>query len=1037
MNLHMPQNVLAETELRNLAAIPYQIISPSGNVPIIGIYQDSLLGSYRMTRPDVNFAPSQAMDLLMMYNKVDTKALREAGTKVSSFDVLSQIMPPLTMIYKTKLFEDNEDYKTSNNVLEIRAGKYIRGQLEKSVLGSTTKGILHRVFNDFGNMACADFNDDLQNVVTEYMKSSSYSVGISDLIADKITQEKIIQVINAQKSEVQQLIDKVHLGIFENNTAHTNIAEFETTVNNILNKATEQSGKIGRTSLSPTNRFLMIVNSGSKGSLINISQMISCLGQQNVDGKRIPYGFDSRTLPHYNKFDDSPNARGFIENSYISGLTAPELFFHAMGGRIGLIDTAVKTSQTGYIQRRLIKGLEDLKVEYDMTVRNSKGKIIQFAYGDDGFDSTKVENQAIPLVGMSVEDVYMHYDIIGVNDQTSDTIAIYTKGAVSRMKKQKAEAKEKCKYYVEKMLEARETIVKSVFKNKNDNNVVQPVSFQNIIANIQGQLGLGANSTVDITPMEAFELIEDNFKKMNMLAFAPITKLFEILYYYYLSPKELLVQKRFHRKALISLLETISLRFKEALVHPGEMVGVIAGQSTGEPTTQLTLNTFHLSGVASKSNVTRGVPRIEEILRLTKNPKHPSLTVYLKPIDQEDKDKATKYSTILEHTRLVDVVKSIQICFDPNEESSSVEEDRLLLDQFYEFERIMKECAEDTSAMNGSQKSKWVVRMEMDAETLLDKNITMDDIHFAISNSHYGNDVSCVYSDYNSDKLVFRIRMNSAVFTKGKKRGVPDTLDQSDEIYMLKNFQDSLLNNIVLRGVNGIDNVIARKLQNNVLKEEGKYVKKDIWVLDTTGSNMLEILALDFIDPARTYSNDIREVFDVLGIEAARQMIYNEMSEVMEFSSVYINYHHLSLLADRMTCNHNMVPIFRSGLLSDNVGPIAKATFEVHTEVLLEAARHGDFDHMKGVSASVMCGQYGSYGTGSFGLVLDMAEMEKLDNAMVDVRNTADDIEKAFNSMEDNADMCSKNRIQIRNNVVNIVGRGDDTTCDDDYDAGF
>jgi DNA-directed RNA polymerase II subunit RPB1 len=1033
----MPQNVLAETELRNLAAIPYQIISPSGNVPIIGIYQDSLLGSYRMTRPDVNFNPSQAMDLLMMYNKVDTTALREAGTKVSSFDVLSQIMPPLTMVYKTKLFEDNEDYKTSNNVLEIRAGKYIRGQLEKSVLGSTTKGILHRVFNDFGNMACADFNDDLQNVVTEYMKSSSYSVGISDLIADKITQEKIIQVINAQKSEVQQLIDKVHLGIFENNTAHTNIAEFETTVNNILNKATEQSGKIGRTSLSPTNRFLMIVNSGSKGSLINISQMISCLGQQNVDGKRIPYGFDSRTLPHYNKFDDSPNARGFIENSYISGLTAPELFFHAMGGRIGLIDTAVKTSQTGYIQRRLIKGLEDLKVEYDMTVRNSKGKIIQFAYGDDGFDSTKVENQAIPLVGMSVEDVYMHYDIIGVNDQTSDTIAIYTKGAVSRMKKQKTEAKEKCKYYVEKMLEARETIVKSVFKNKNDNNVVQPVAFQNIIANIQGQLGLGANSTVDITPMEAFELIEDNFKKMNMLTFAPITKLFEILYYYYLSPKELLVQKRFHRKALISLLETISLRFKEALVHPGEMVGVIAGQSTGEPTTQLTLNTFHLSGVASKSNVTRGVPRIEEILRLTKNPKHPSLTVYLKPIDQEDKDKATKYSTILEHTRLVDVVKSIQICFDPNEESSSVEEDRLLLDQFYEFERIMKECAEDTSEMNGSQKSKWVVRMEMDAETLLDKNITMDDIHFAISNSHYGNDVSCVYSDYNSDKLVFRIRMNSAVFTKGKKRGVPDTLDQSDEIYMLKNFQDSLLNNIVLRGVNGIDNVIARKLQNNVLKEEGKYVKKDIWVLDTTGSNMLEILALDFIDPARTYSNDIREVFNVLGIEAARQMIYNEMSEVMEFSSVYINYHHLSLLADRMTCNHNMVPIFRSGLLSDNVGPIAKATFEVHTEVLLEAARHGDFDHMKGVSASVMCGQYGSYGTGSFGLVLDMAEMEKLDNAMVDVRNTADDIEKAFNSMEDNADMCSKNRIQIRNNVVNIVGRGDDTTCDDDYDAGF
>jgi len=992
-----------------------------------------------MTRKNVTFSPSKAMDLLMMYPHVNTKALRDAGKKISSFEVLSQIMPPLTMVYKTKLFEDGEEYKDSNNVLEIRNGKYTRGQLEKSVLGSTTKGILHRVFNDYGPKACADFNDNLQNVVTEYMKSSAYSVGVSDLIADKITQEKIIQVITTQKTEVQALIDKVHLGVFENTTANTNIAEFETSVNNILNKATEQSGKIGRTSLDQNNRFLMIVNSGSKGSLINISQMISCLGQQNVDGKRIPYGFDSRTLPHYSKFDDSPNARGFIENSYISGLTAPELFFHAMGGRIGLIDTAVKTSQTGYIQRRLIKGLEDLKVEYDMTVRNNMGKIIQFAYGDDGFDSTKVENQSIPLVGMSVEDIYMHFDIIGINDQTSELLTVYTKSTASRIKKQKEDTKKRCQTYIDKMLAARDDIVKGVFNNKNDNNVVLPVALQNIIANIQGQLGLNSSSTVDITPLEAFELIEDNFKKMNQLAYAPLTRLFEIVYYYYLSPKELLVNKRFHRKGLTLLLDTICLKHKEALIHPGEMVGVIAGQSIGEPTTQLTLNTFHLSGVASKSNVTRGVPRIEEILRLTKNPKHPSLTVYLKTMDQNDKDKASNYATMMSHTRLVDVVKSIQICFDPNEQSTSITEDRLLMEQYYEFERIMNEC-NGTSANPDDipQRSKWLIRMEMDAETLLDKNITMDDIHFAVSNSHFAGDVSCVYSDYNSDKLVFRIRMSNNIFTKGKKRGVADTLDQSDEIYLLKNFQDSLLNNIVLRGINGIDNVLARKVQNMVIKEDGKYVTKDTWVLDTTGSNLLEALALDFIDPSRTLSNDIREVFDVLGIEAARQMIFNELSEVMEFSGVYINYHHLSLLCDRMTCNQHMVPIFRSGLLSDNVGPIAKATFEVHTEVLLDAARHGEIDHMRGVSANVMCGQFGNYGTGSFQLVLDMKEFEKLDAEVSKTVDANKEIEDAFGSVVDNStDVCSKNKIEIKNNIANIHIPGDAGVCDDGYDAGF
>ena len=1040
MNMHMPQSAIAETELRHLAAIPYQIISPAGNSPIIGIYQDSLLGSYRFTRSDIKFTPREAMNLLMMFNNVDTKKLRENGNKITNFDILSQILPPVTMVYKTKLFEDNEEYKNSNNVLEIRNGKYVRGQMEKSVLGSSTKGIIHRICNDFNNMASANFIDDLQNIITEYMKSSSFSVGISDLIADKKTAREIVQVITTQKMEVQNIIDKVHLGIFENNTAQSNNTEFETQVNNTLNKATEQSGKIGRKSLSKDNRFLMIVNSGSKGSLINISQMISCLGQQNVDGKRIPYGFDSRTLPHYSKFDDSPKARGFIENSYITGLTAPELFFHAMGGRIGLIDTACKTSQTGYIQRRLIKGLEDLKVEYDMTVRNSKGKIVQFAYGDDGFDSIRVENQFIPLVGMSVEDIYMHYDILGVNDRDTELLEIYSKGTIARMKKQRPETRGKCKSYIEKMLLAREEIIKNIFKYKDENSVKLPVAFQNIITNIQGQLNLGSNTTVDITPFEAFGLIEFYFNKIRELHYVPPTELFEIMYYYYLTPKDLLVTKRFHRKALVLLLETIVLKYKQAIVHPGEMVGVIAGQSIGEPTTQLTLNTFHLSGVASKSNVTRGVPRIEEILRLTKNPKNPSLTVHLKPLDELEQEKAIQYANMMEHTKLVDVVKSLQICFDPQEESTRIEDDKLLMEQYYEFENMVKDCNEEEDGVE-VVKSKWIIRMEMDAELLLDKNITMDDIHFAIKNSYYGNDITCVYSDYNSDKLVFRIRMNSNVFKSKKskgfsEKGITDPLDQSDDIYLLKNFQDTLLNNIVLRGVNGIENVIPRKLQNMVVKEEGKYVKKDVWILDTTGSNLMETLAIDFIDNKRTYSNDIKEVFNVLGIEAARQVLYNEFVDVMEFSDVYINYHHLSLLCDRMTCTKNMVSIFRSGILNDDIGPIAKGTFEVHTEVFLNAARHADFDHMRGVSANVMMGQVGYYGTNAFNLVLDMKETEKLADAQLDVTDANTEIEKMFKITEDKSDVCSKSNIVIQNNIANIK-QGETKICDDDYNMGF
>ena len=1019
MNAHFPQNVLAETELRHLAAIPYQVLTPVGPGPLVGIYQDSLLGSYRFTRPNVKLTARDAMNLLMMFPRVNVKKLLENKDRLTSFDVLSQIMPEMTL-----------KYKKDDNTLEIRNGKYVSGQLEKSMLGASTKGIIHRIYNDFGPFAATNFIDDLQNVITEYMKTSSFSVGISDLIANKVTQEKIVNIISEKKTEVQSELDKVHLGIFENETSNSNMVQFETTVNNILNKATELSGKEGRKSLSKDNRFLMIVESGSKGSLVNISQMISCLGQTNVDGKRITYGFEDRTLPHFKKFDDSPGARGFIENSYISGLTAPELFFHAMGGRIGLIDTAVKTASTGYIQRRLIKALEDLKVEYDMTVRNNRGKIVQFAYGDDGFDSTKGETQGVPIVSMSIEDIYVHYDITGIAESSrGDMNAIYTKGTVTRVKKQRLETVKKVNEYIDRLIKVRDDLVEDVFNYKDDSSVKVPVSFQHLISNLHGQLGLNSHSMTDVTPLEAFEMVEATFKRIQTLKFAPPTRLFETLYYFYLTPRELLVHKRFHRKGLELLLDTVVLRYKQAIVHPGEMVGVIAGQSIGEPTTQLTLNTFHLAGVASKSNVTRGVPRIEEILRLTDNPKKPAMTVYLKPIDEADKDRAVVYANMLEHTVLRDVVKKVQICFDPIERSTFVDMDKMLVESFYAFEDIIRECNE----MSGEEppaKSKWIVRMELDADALLDRNITMDDIHFAIKQTN--PDVQCIYSDYNDENLVFRIRTNGDLFKK--KKGAIQSLDQSDEIYMLRNFQDSLLNNIVLRGVQGIENVIPRKLQNMVAKTDGKYVKKDTWILDTTGTNMLDILGTDFIDYKRTYSNDIGEMFNILGIEAARQSIFNEFTDVMEFSDVNINYHHVSLLCDRMTVKHDMVAIFRSGLHNDNIGPIAKATFEVHTEILLQAARHGDFDEMRGVSANVMCGQFGYYGTGAFNVILDMKELAKIEAQEATIQNP-NDIDSMFGGhKEENG--CSASKLVIQNNIT-AIHQENEGVCQDQYDMGF
>ena len=1509
MNAHLAQSLIAESELRNLAAIPYQQISPTSNSPIIGIYQDSLLGAYRFTREDIKLSPRQAMNLLMNYNKLDLLKLQTFNNNrrdyITNFEVLSQILPPLSFKRVTGLFrEDEEDKKTSNHIVEIRNGRYIRGQLEKSSLGTTSKSILHRLFNDFGHMACADFNDDLQAIVTEYMKTSSFSVGISDLIANKTVYDRISQIINEQKAHVQTIIDKVHLGIFENSTAYSNMNEFETIVTNTLNKATDESGKVGRKSLNKDNRFVMIVESGSKGSLINISQMLCCLGQQNLDGKRIPYGLDSRTLPHFTKYDDSPKARGFIENSFISGLTATELFFHAMAGRIGLIDTAVKsvvgntpiviiengiskyieigewidnkmdsslpnqiqrfaeknmeyleleldnpvfipttdengkvtwgeltavtrhdpgerlyeirtasgrtvvvaesesllvwkhdkgilekihsldvkvgdyvpvcsqlsspppstihsyvkietiassyfetatttepwkersrlcehtfslnkengtfigiylergsilfhnkvvyfkceesslrkilrkwvkewvidtlsyksngnseinieqhlanilqettsglyvrstqfvqfiqkivgnkkrgrggfmdktgilsqimltcpeafvrglligiyscsaiitrdsieihqsqtaryasttiynhylsllcsrlgihgefttatmdsslliykiqsnwietfadnisivnghkevqilallrrhrqqlrpvkveegiksqhnnvildkilsisiletvnipklydvtvpstlnfgianglmlrdTSQTGYIQRRLIKGLEDLKVEYDMTVRNSKGKIIQFSYGDDDFDSTKIENQSLPFVDMSIQDIYNHYSIPDVTDKVN---RIFTKSTFNSLHKEIELTKIKSHEYIEKMIESRKHVIEKVFKMKNENVVKVPVAFQSIIANVEGMFELEKDSAVDITPLQAWKLIEQCLHRMNCITpFVKTNALFEILYYYYLSPRDLLYVKRFHQKALIYLLEIIYAKYREALVHPGEMVGVIGGQAIGEPSTQLTLNTFHNTGSATKSNVTRGVPRIEEILRLTENPKNPSMVIHLRPLEESMQNKAANYANMITHTKLVYIVQNVQILYDPNDRATQVVEDKVFIQQFYKFEEMWNENGCGASATSAANKSKWVIRLTMNKETMLEKNITMDDIHYAVENSSFKDDVTCVYTDFNSDNLIFRIRVSNSIFNKNSKKQKVKTLDQSDEIYLLTNFQNALLNNIVLRGIEGIKNTLIRKVQNNIeLDEDGnKYTKKDIWVLDTNGSNLLNTLGLDFIDYRKTISNDIKEVFHVLGIEATRKLIFNELNEVFEFSDVYINYHHMSLLCDRMTCNKGLVAIFRfkSGLMNDDTGPISKSTFEVHTEVLLNASRHADFDNMRGVSANVMCGQYGNYGTSSFQVLLDNKAFIK----SIEVDNLAEDdiyLNEGYRNNQIHEKMkqgekerthdsvCGMKNLVVENNVENITSKEiKEDVCDDNYQLSF
>jgi DNA-directed RNA polymerase II subunit RPB1 len=1028
MNLHGPQDEESQAELMYLAAVPKHIISPANNKSIVGVFQDSLLASYRFTRKNINFTHRQAMNLLMYYNNVNVNLFKNnKKKKITSFQVLSQILPPISTRFPNGQYNSDENKKTSNNIIEIVNGVYKRGLIDKGVLSGASKGLLQHIFNDFSHQHSSDFIDNLQSIVTEYMKLTSYSVGISDLISDEDTNSKIISEIITKKKNVKKLINQLHLDVFENNTGKSNEVEFETQVNSILNDARAEAGKIGRKNLDTNNRFIMMVNAGSKGSNINIAQMISCVGQQNVDGKRIPYGYEDRTLPHYCKYDDSPESRGFVESSFIQGLTPEELYFHAMGGRTGLIDTAVKTSQTGYIQRRLIKGMEDLKVVYDMTVRNNKGKIIQFKYGEDSINACKSETQNLPVIKMTLEEIFAHFQI-PEDDKTNKMLTTnYTKEALKRKKKEKKQLIIKTKKIIDYVLDSRKLIIENVCKYRDNMKIYIPVHFNRLMNNIQHGLQITANFMIDITPLEVYKLLDHYYGLLEANESWKPTKLFKIAYYYYLSPKELLVFRKFNRKTIILLLETIVYNFKKAIVHPGEMVGMIAAQSIGEPTTQMTLNTFHFAGVASKSNVTRGVPRIEEILSLSENPKNPSVTIRLKEHEEEFVENAQKIKYSLEHTTLRDVTKTVSIMFDPERKNTLIDSDKNILEKYHLFENMIKESMEDKEEEKEQHFSKWIIRFEFEKELMLEKMISMDDIHFAI-NSSLKNNVECIFNDFNSENLIFRIRLEESLINNKKS-----SLDQEDHIYMLKNLQENLLDNIILRGIKKIPKIVIRKLANNLKLKNGNYQPQDVWVLDTVGSNLIDILALDNIDKYKTTSNDIQEVYKTLGVEAARQTIYNEIEEVMSFDGTYINHRHMGMLSDRMTATQNLVSIFRHGINNDDIGPIAKASFEETPEMFLRAAKHAELDLMTGVSSNVMVGQEGKFGTGSFQVLLNLNEMKKLEKEKI--KSMEETMEDVLNNFDLN-DKCSINKININHSEMNIKAKNIGNV-DDDYDMGF
>jgi len=414
MNLHVPQSEEARSEALTLMLVQEQMLSPRYGGPIIGGIQDYISGAYLLTRKTTLLTSEEAQDLL--YNAKYEGGLPEPtilkpGPYWTGKQLLSLMLPKgLNCALKAnacikcdRCVKEDCPYDAFVLVLD---GELLMGVVDKKSIGAQQPdSVLHRIIKDYGVEVGREFIDNTFKLFLTFMNSWGLTTGLSDEELPLEAKMRIHDILEREKQRVLDIIEAYLRGELEPAPGQTLEETLEMKIHEVLAEARDKAGEIASRYLDPYSHTLIMARAGSRGSILNLTQLTACVGQQTVRGERIHRGYMDRTLPHFEVGDKGPTSRGFVTSNYKDGLSPTEFFFHAMGGREGLVDTAVRTSQSGYMQRRLINALQDLRVDYDQTVRDATGRIIQFKYGEDGVDPSKSDHGKPVNVDKIVEKV--------------------------------------------------------------------------------------------------------------------------------------------------------------------------------------------------------------------------------------------------------------------------------------------------------------------------------------------------------------------------------------------------------------------------------------------------------------------------------------------------------------------------------------------------------------------------------------------------------------------------------------------------------
>ncbi|KPI92105.1 DNA-directed RNA polymerase III subunit RPC1 [Papilio xuthus] len=837
MNMHLPQTEEARAEALILMGNKSNLVTPRNGELLIAATQDFITGGYLITQRDTFFTKSEAQQLAScllagpdstMRIDMPPPAILKPRMLWTGKQIFSLIMKPnkqcevkANLEVKGKNYTSNRDMCVQDSYVIIRNSELLCGSMDKSTLGSGTKtSIFYILLRDWGEEYAVRGMWRLARMASYYMMNRGFSFGIIDVTPGKKLIEAKNKLLESGYSKCDGYILEMEKGTLQCQPGCT----VEETLEAVM--LSELS------SISPLCCYMLFV-----GSNINISQMIACVGQQALNGKRVPNGFEDRSLPHFERHSKIPAARGFVENSFYSGLTPTEFFFHTMGGREGLVDTAVKTAETGYLQRRLVKSLEDLVLQYDMTVRNATGEVVQFRYGSDGLDPSCMEGKDRPV------------DLARVLN------------------------------HVRAQCHAREE---------------EPLDGDGIVVAAEETLAL-----------DDFKTCPEYFKK-ELLAFLTTVaeKVRELRSRYAGCGGVALQAERLTLPQLVRFVRVCHDKYQRGVIEPGTAVGALAAQSIGEPGTQMTLKTFHFAGVASM-NITQGVPRVKEIINASRCISTPIITAELaRPYDQEF---ARRVKGRVEKTTLGEITTYIDEVYRPSE------------------------CF-------------LLIRLDAERIKLLSLEVNVHTIIYSICTSKIKVKASNVIA---VSEWAVKVVGEAG---RGGGPGLNVALQQ-------------LARQLPSVVVQGLPKVSRAVIACDDTKSTNRYK------LCVEGDGLRDVIATYGVDGTKTTSNNILEVFNTLGIEAAKSTIISEIQAVMAGHGMAVDRRHVELLAAQMTARGEVLGITRYGLARMKESVLNLASFEKTADHLFDAAYYGQRDSIEGVSESIIVGVPAAIGTGCLQLL--------------------------------------------------------------------